>query len=53
MSHALQVFLVYGKSGWIGGQVGALLEAAGAKWEWGTARLEDRAAVLADIERVR
>lgn len=47
-----QVFLVYGRSGWIGGIVGELLTAQGAKWEYGTARLEDRAAILADIERV-
>jgi hypothetical protein len=43
---------VYGRSGWIGGILGELLTAQGAKWEYGTARLEDRAAILADIERV-
>ena len=36
-----------------GGLVGDLLKAQGAKYEYATARLEDRAAVLADIERVR
>ena len=36
-----------------GGLVGDLLKAQGAKFEYATARLEDRAAVLADIERVR
>ena len=46
------VFLVYGRSGWIGGLVGDLLKASGATWEYGTARLEDRAGILADIERV-
>ena len=33
--------------------MGDLLKAQGAKFEYATARLEDRAAVLADIERVR
>ncbi|KAL4537173.1 hypothetical protein Ndes2526B_g04915 [Nannochloris sp. 'desiccata'] len=47
-----QVFLVYGRTGWIGGLVGDLLKSQGAKWEYGTARLEDRAAILADIARV-
>ena len=35
-----------------GGLVGELLKKQGAKFEYGTARLEDRAAILADIERV-
>ena len=33
--------------------MGQLLTEQGAKWEYGTARLEDRAGILADIERVR
>jgi len=48
----LQVFLVYGKTGWIGGLVGEILKQQGATWEYGTARLESRDAILADIERV-
>jgi hypothetical protein len=48
----LQVFLVYGKTGWIGGLVGEILKQQGANWEYGTARLESRDAILADIERV-
>jgi nucleoside-diphosphate-sugar epimerase len=47
------VFLVFGRTGWIGGLVGDLLKQQGAKFEYATARLEDRAAVLADIERVK
>lgn len=47
------VFLVYGKSGWIGGLVGEILKQQGATWEYGTARLENRDAILADIERVK
>lgn len=33
--------------------MGEILKKQGAKFEYGTARLEDRAAVVADIERVR
>jgi len=48
-----QTFLLFGKSGWIGGLVGELLQQQGARFEYATARLEDRAGVVADIERVR
>lgn len=47
-----QVFLVFGRSGWIGGLVGDILTQQGAKFEFANARLEDRAGILADIERV-
>lgn len=43
---------MFGKSGWIGGLVGKMLKDGGVQFEYATARLEDRAAVLADIERV-
>lgn len=46
------VFLIFGKSGWIGGLVGELLKSQGAKFEYATARLEDRSSIVADIERV-
>lgn len=45
-------FLVYGKTGWIGGLVGQLLTEQGIDWEYGNARLEDRQAILKDIRRV-
>lgn len=48
-----QVFLVFGRSGWIGGLVGELLVSQGAKFEFANARLEDRAGIMEDIERVR
>lgn len=48
-----RVFLVFGRSGWIGGLLGELLKNSGEKFEFATARLEDRAAILADIERVK
>ena len=52
LSHT-QRFLVFGRSGWIGGLVGDLLESRGATWAYASARLEDRAAILADFEKVR
>ncbi len=48
-----QVFLIYGKTGWIGGLVAEILVINGARWEFGTARLEDRAGILEDIRRVK
>ena len=48
----LQVFLVFGKSGWIGGLIGQLLKERGLKFEYANARLEERSEVIADIERV-
>ena len=48
-----QTFLLFGKSGWIGGLLGDLLRQQGARLEFATARLEDRAGVVADVERVR
>lgn len=44
---------MFGKSGWIGGLVGDLLKQQGAKYEFATARLEDREGILKDLERVR
>lgn len=50
--HEEPVFLVFGKSGWIGGLLGELLKASGAKFDYAKARLEDRGSVVAEIERV-
>ena len=44
---------MFGKSGWIGGLIGQLLKERGLKFEYANARLEDRAEVIADLERVR
>lgn len=49
----LQVFLIFGKSGWIGGLVGDLLKQQGAKFEYANARLEDRSSIVAELDRVR
>eukprot|EP01024_Parvocaulis_polyphysoides_P062516 TRINITY_DN71675_c0_g1_i1.p1 TRINITY_DN71675_c0_g1~~TRINITY_DN71675_c0_g1_i1.p1 ORF type:complete len:353 (-),score=56.96 TRINITY_DN71675_c0_g1_i1:253-1170(-) len=47
------VFLVFGKSGWIGGLVGDYLKEKGYKMEYANCRMENREAVLAEIERVK
>ena len=44
---------MFGKSGWIGGLVGDLLKQQGISFEYASARLEDRAGIVADVERVR
>lgn len=46
-------FLLYGSKGWIGSLLAELLTTQGADFAVGTARLEDRAAIRADIERVQ
>ena len=46
-------FLLYGKNGWIGGMLIELARANGDEVVLGDARLENREAVLAEIERVR
>lgn len=47
-----QVYLIFGRTGWIGGLVGQYLKDQGAKFEYANCRLEDRAAVISEIERV-
>ena len=46
-------YLIYGRNGWIGSLMGDLLKKEGIPFEYGTARLEDRTAIMADIERVQ
>ena len=46
-------FLVYGKTGWIGGLLGEELERRGVTWAYGRSRIEDRRGILEDIKRVR
>ena len=46
-------FLLYGKNGWIGGMLIELARANGDEVVLGDARLENREAVLAEIEKVR
>eukprot|EP01025_Chloroclados_australasicus_P004563 TRINITY_DN1115_c0_g1_i2.p1 TRINITY_DN1115_c0_g1~~TRINITY_DN1115_c0_g1_i2.p1 ORF type:complete len:352 (-),score=29.13 TRINITY_DN1115_c0_g1_i2:284-1339(-) len=47
------VFLVFGKSGWIGGLVGDYLKEKGYKFEYANCRMENREAVQAEIDRVK
>ena len=46
-------FLIYGKTGWIGGLLGKLCEKQGITYEYGKGRLEDRASLIADIRSIK
>ncbi|GAA0154848.1 dehydratase [Lithospermum erythrorhizon] len=46
-------FLIYGRTGWIGGLLGKLCEKQGILFEYGKGRLEDRSQILADINAVK
>ena len=45
------VFLIYGRTGWIGGMLGRLLQKQGHEYYYGAARLHDKAALQEDIRR--
>ncbi|KMT12173.1 hypothetical protein BVRB_5g101210 [Beta vulgaris subsp. vulgaris] len=42
-------FLIYGKTGWIGGLLGKLCESQGIKYTYGSGRLENRASLESDV----
>ncbi|KAH6774132.1 nucleotide-rhamnose synthase/epimerase-reductase [Perilla frutescens var. frutescens] len=46
-------FLIYGRTGWIGGLLGKLCEAQNIDYVYGSGRLENRVSLEADIEEVR
>ncbi|KAJ4845004.1 Rhm1p, partial [Turnera subulata] len=46
-------FLIYGRTGWIGGLLGKLCEKQGIAYEYGKGRLENRSALLEDIRAVK
>ncbi|CAM8957698.1 unnamed protein product [Rhodiola kirilowii] len=46
-------FLIYGRTGWIGGLLGKMCEKQGILYEYGKGRLEDRASLLKDIQNVK
>ncbi|KAL3503067.1 hypothetical protein ACH5RR_037516 [Cinchona calisaya] len=46
-------FLIYGRTGWIGGLLGKLCEKQGIPYEYGRGRLEDRSQLLADIQTIK
>ncbi|CAN1179309.1 Trifunctional UDP-glucose 4,6-dehydratase/UDP-4-keto-6-deoxy-D-glucose 3,5-epimerase/UDP-4-keto-L-rhamnose-reductase RHM1 [Linum perenne] len=46
-------FLIYGRTGWIGGLLGKLCEKQGIPYDYGKGRLEDRSSLVADIVSVK
>lgn len=46
-------FLIYGKTGWIGGVLGKICEKQGINFEYGRGRLEERSQLVADIQMVK
>lgn len=46
-------FLIYGRTGWIGGLLGQLCDKQGIAYAYGKGRLEDRASLLADIQNIK
>mmetsp|Transcript_35567 Transcript_35567/g.49378 ORF Transcript_35567/g.49378 Transcript_35567/m.49378 type:complete len:975 (+) Transcript_35567:126-3050(+) len=46
-------FLVFGRTGWIGGLLGQLLSEEGAIWEYASCRLQNRSAVEAELDRFK
>ncbi|KAG6471287.1 trifunctional UDP-glucose 4,6-dehydratase/UDP-4-keto-6-deoxy-D-glucose 3,5-epimerase/UDP-4-keto-L-rhamnose-reductase RHM1-like [Zingiber officinale] len=46
-------FLIYGKTGWIGGLLGKLCEKQAIQYEYGRGRLEDRSQLILDIQNVK
>lgn len=45
-------FLIYGRTGWIGGLLGKLCEAQGIEYEYGSGRLENRSSLESDLATV-
>uniref|UniRef100_A0A1J3H1B1 Bifunctional dTDP-4-dehydrorhamnose 3,5-epimerase/dTDP-4-dehydrorhamnose reductase n=1 Tax=Noccaea caerulescens TaxID=107243 RepID=A0A1J3H1B1_NOCCA len=46
-------FLIYGRTGWIGGMLGKLCESQGIPYTYGSGRLEDRRSLIADLDSVK
>ncbi|VAI06804.1 unnamed protein product [Triticum turgidum subsp. durum] len=46
-------FLIYGKTGWIGGLLGKICEKQGIPYEYGKGRLQERSQLLQDIRNVK
>lgn len=46
-------FLIYGKTGWIGGLLGELCKAQGIEYEYGSGRLENRSSLETDLATVK
>jgi len=48
-----KVFLVFGRTGWLGGELGKMLTESGHKFEFSKCRLHDRAGIEAEIEALQ
>lgn len=46
-------FLIYGRTGWIGGLLGKICEKQGIAYEYGKGRLEERDQIVEDVRRVK
>lgn len=46
-------FLIYGRTGWIGGLLGEFCKKKGIDYQYGSGRLENRASLEADIDSVK
>lgn len=46
-------FLIYGRTGWIGGLLGKLCQQGGIMYEYGKGRLQDRGSLMQDMARAR
>ncbi|KAJ7963893.1 trifunctional UDP-glucose 4,6-dehydratase/UDP-4-keto-6-deoxy-D-glucose 3,5-epimerase/UDP-4-keto-L-rhamnose-reductase RHM1-like [Quillaja saponaria] len=46
-------FLIYGRTGWIGGLLGKICEKQGIPFEYGRGRLQERSQVSADIQAIK
>lgn len=51
-THPLK-FLIYGRTGWIGGLLGKICEKQGIPYEYGKGRLEERSSLILDIQTVK
>ncbi|PWZ53265.1 hypothetical protein Zm00014a_035425 [Zea mays] len=49
----LYKFLIYGRTGWIGGLLGKICDKQGIPYEYGKGRLEERSQLLEDIRNVK
>ncbi|GAB2211971.1 hypothetical protein Droror1_Dr00025311 [Drosera rotundifolia] len=52
-THTPLHFLVYGRTGWIGGLLGTILTTQSIPFTYGQGRLEDRASLIADLDAVK
>ncbi|GAB2300937.1 hypothetical protein Dimus_034972 [Dionaea muscipula] len=46
-------FLIYGRTGWIGGLLGKLCEARSIEYQYGSGRLENRVSLVSDIDATK